>query len=128
MRCPQCNIRNSVAAKLCQSCGTRFKRKPLPRGLKITSLVLATLLVLWAALSTIVPQLTDPEQNLGRIAKRVAAGPKNAEDAKHILQEFDRALRSFLPRIGHLTSARIAEKLRRVLPTNAFEAHVVDLP
>ncbi|MBI4532580.1 MAG: SH3 domain-containing protein [Candidatus Melainabacteria bacterium] len=128
MRCPECNVRNSVAAKLCQSCGTRFKRKPLPRKLKIAGFALTALFALWTALFTIVPQLTNPEQNLEHIAKRAAKGPKNIEDAQHIRQEFDRSIRNFLPHIGHLTSARIADKLKRVLPTNTFEAHVVDLP
>lgn len=128
MRCPECSQRNSVAAKKCKVCGHKFKRKPLPLRLKLSGVVLAASLMLWAGASAILPGLTDPEKNLARVAKQVAGGPAKPEDGKRLRAEFDRALRTYLARSGQQSSRLLAEKLRKLLPGNFFEIHVFDLP
>jgi len=100
----------------------------VPRGLKITAGVVVGGIALWAAGSAIIPNLTDPEQNLARVARRVAAGPKNSEDSKHLSEEFDRALRGYLCKLGNKPNPEILKDLQKVLPASAFEVHVIDLP
>jgi hypothetical protein len=100
----------------------------LPLGLKLSGVVLAASLTLWAGASAILPGLTDPEKNLARVAKQVAAGPAKPEDSKRLHEEFDRALRTYLARAGQQSNQVLAEKLRKLLPGNFFEIHVFDLP
>lgn len=128
MRCPDCNIRNSVAASKCKSCGRKFARKPVSRRMKIGLAAAIIGVLTWGAASAIIPAMTDPEQSLQRIAKRAADGPKNAEDAKKISEEFDRAMQGYLSRIGQLPTAQLIAKLQKALPSNFFEVHVMDLP
>lgn len=128
MRCPDCNQRNSVAASKCKACGAKFKKKPIPPGLKITGVVLALSIPLWVGISVVIPGLTDPEQKLTRIAKQVAEGPAKPEDAKRLQEEFDSAIRSYLAKIGQQPNDVLAQKLKKVFPSTAFEVHVFDLP
>lgn len=128
MRCPECNVRNSVAARQCKSCGYKFKRKPVSRKVIIGGAVAVGAICLWAAGAAIIPVLTDPEQNLARQAKQVAAGPKNSDESKRMSDEFDRAIRNYLGKIAGLSTPEILKKLQKVLPSSAFEVHIVDLP
>jgi hypothetical protein len=73
MRCPQCAERNSVAARKCEFCGEKFKKKPLPLGLKLAAGGIAIAVTASVAASYVVPHFVNPEQNLTRVAKRVAA-------------------------------------------------------
>lgn len=128
MRCPDCSQRNSVAAKKCHTCGHKFKRKPIPLGFKITAGVVALAVLSWVGWSFIYPTLTDPEQNLQKIAKRVAKGPKSPEHAEKLLADFDGAVRVYLEDIGDQPSGELAQSLMSVLPESAFEVQVIDLP
>ncbi|HEY9871472.1 MAG TPA: hypothetical protein V6D08_20110, partial [Candidatus Obscuribacterales bacterium] len=100
----------------------------MPLSLKLGGIVLAASLTLWAGASAILPGLTDPEKNLARLAKQVAAGPAKPEEGKRLHDEFDRALRTYLARASQQPNQVLAEKLRKLLPGNFFEIHVFDLP
>src|SRR4030095_862212 len=128
MRCPDCKQRNSVAASKCKACGAKFKRKPIPPGIKLTGVVLALSIPIWVAVSLVIPSLTDPEQKLTRIAKQVAEGPKKPEDAKRLHEEFDAAVRSYLSRFGQQPNEVLAQKLGKIFPASDFEVHVFNLP
>ncbi len=128
MRCPDCKQRNSVAASKCKACGTKFKRKPIPPGLKVTGVVLALSIPLWVGVSLVLPGLTDPEQKLTRIAKQVAEGRGKPEDSKRLNEEFDSAIRGYLSKVGQQANDVLAQKLKKVFPASAFEVHVFDLP
>src|SRR5271170_1435881 len=125
MRCPDCSSRNSVAARSCLSCGHKFKRKPVPRGLIIGAAVAAAGIAVWSAGAAIIPNLTDPEQGLIRVSKQVAAGPKNQDDSKRMSHDFDKALRSYLTKQAGLPTPEIAKRLQKILPEAAFEVHAV---
>src|SRR5262249_30453730 len=128
MRCPDCKERNSVAASKCKACGAKFKRKPIPPGIKLTAAVLALSIPIWVGVSLVVPGLTDPEQKLTRIAKQIAEGPKKPEDAKRLHEEFDHTVRSYLSRVGQQSNEVLAQRLNKIFPASAFEVHVFDLP
>ncbi len=128
MRCPDCNIRNSVAARVCPSCGHKFKRKPLPRRL-IAGVALVVLVgAVWAAGAAIIPNLTDPKQRLAHLAKEVAAGPKSSADSKRMGDDFDQAVRAYLTKLGPLSTPDIVKKLQAVLPSSVYEVHSEELP
>lgn len=128
MRCPECSVRNSVAASKCGECGHKFARKPVPVGVKIAAVVAAGSIAIWAAAAAIVPKLTDPERNLAHMARTIAAGPKSGDDAKKKRDEFDQAVRKYLASAGKLNNADLVGKLQKVLPPPAFEIHIADLP
>lgn len=128
MRCPECSLRNSVAARSCTSCGHRFKKKPVGKELKIAIAGVVGLGIIWAAGAAIVPQFTDPQQNLTRISKRMLAGPGNANEAKSMRKEFEQAVSAYLEKIGGSSSKELTNKLQKLLPTEAFEVHIVELP
>lgn len=128
MRCPECSLRNSVAAKSCTSCGHRFKKKPVSKELKIALAGVVGLGVIWAASAAIIPQFTDPQQNLTRISKRMLAGPSNANEAKAMRKEFEQAVTAYLEKIGGSSSKELTNKLQKLLPSEAFEVHIVELP
>lgn len=128
MRCPECNLRNSVASRSCTSCGHRFKKKPVSKELKIGIAALAGVGLIWAASAAIIPQFTDPQQNLTRISKRMLAGPGNANEAKSMRKEFEQAISAYLEKIGGSSSNELTNKLQKLLPSEAFEVHVVELP
>ncbi|MBX9878842.1 MAG: SH3 domain-containing protein [Candidatus Obscuribacterales bacterium] len=128
MRCPECSLRNSVAARSCTSCGHRFKKKPVGKELKIAIAGVVGLGIIWAAGAAIVPQFTDPQQNLTRISKRMMAGPGNANEAKSMRKEFEQAISAYLEKIGGSSSKELTNKLQKLLPSEAFEVHIVELP
>src|SRR5277367_6817061 len=128
MRCPECNQRNSVAAKTCYQCGHRFKRKPLPMSFKITAAVVAVSIVVLGAAAAIVPSLTDSSKTLAGPAARLAAGPKNEADARDAKNQFDNAVQNFLKQNGTLPAAQLTKKLQVALAGPAFEVHIFELP
>lgn len=128
MRCPQCTERNSVAARKCEFCGEGFKKKPVGVSLKLAVAGVAVALTASIAASYVVPTFTDPSQNLERVAKRLAAGPKSPEDATKIKKEFTDAVRAFLKNNGEQKTEKLTEGLQKLLPLNAFEVHIAELP
>jgi len=128
MRCPECSLRNSVAARSCTSCGHRFKKKHVAKELKIALAGVVGLGIIWAAGAAIIPQFTDPQQNLTRISKRMLAGPSNANEAKSMRKEFEQAVYAYLEKIGSSSSKELTNKLQKLLPSEAFEVHIVELP
>lgn len=128
MRCPDCTSRNSVAAKSCSSCGHKFKRKPAPKGFIVGAAVAALGLGLWIAGSAIIPSLTDPEQNLARVAKQLGVGPKNSDENKRMREDFDRAVKGYLSKLAGLPTPEIVKKLQKALPVSLYEVHAVELP
>ncbi|MDR3615702.1 MAG: SH3 domain-containing protein [Candidatus Obscuribacterales bacterium] len=128
MRCSECHERNSVAAKECRSCGHKFQAKPIPKSVKIGAAVAGGLIILGVIAASVVPILTDPNRALASIAKRVAQGPTDANDAKKATAELDEALKNFLKQNGSLPTAQLTKKLQDGLSESAFEVHVFDLP
>jgi hypothetical protein len=128
MRCSECHERNSVAAKECRSCGHKFQAKPVPKSVKIGAAVAGGLVILGVIAASVVPILTDPNRALASIAKRVAQGPADANDAKKATAELDEALKNFLKQNGALPTAQLTKKLQDGLSESAFEVHVFDLP
>src|ERR1700678_4197295 len=127
MRCPGCNQRNSVAAKVCNNCGHKFERKPIPIGFKIFAGVFVGLLFIWGVAAAVAPSFVDPGKALARVAKRVAAGPKNPADAKQATAELDEAVKNFLKQNGSLPTPELMTKLQQGLSESAFEVHVFEL-
>jgi hypothetical protein len=99
---------------------------PLPMKLGIAGVAVA--LTLSVAASIYLPKLTNPEQNLARVAKRVAAGPSSPEDAKKIKNEFEKAVRTYLRDHGDQKTAELTAGLQKLLPSSAYEVHVAELP
>lgn len=128
MRCPQCAERNSVAARKCEFCGEKFKKKPLPLGLKLAAGGIAVAVTASIAASYLVPRLVDPEETLGRAAKQLAAGPTSVDHAKKVKADFATALKNFLKTAGDDKTSTLTAALQKLLPSSAFEVHVVDLP
>lgn len=128
MRCPECSTRNSVAALKCSQCGQRFKRKPLPVALIGGAVAVVAVLALVMAALAIVPAMLNPETQLQKVAKRVAAGPKNAQDAERIRAELEDAVKKYLERNSDLTTKEIGDKLRTLFPSSAYEISCFDLP
>ncbi len=89
---------------------------------------LGGIILLWLIAAAVVPIFTDPEQNLARIAKRVAQGPSDGNQAEQLMKEFDSALKNYLSVIGTKPDAELVGKLQKIFPTSAFEVHVVNLP
>lgn len=127
MRCPECEQRNSVAASKCKFCGVKIRKKTATKP-KLVALGALAVLVTGGAASFVLPKLTDQSGQLGNCAKRLAAGPKSAEDAKSIKNDFDKSLQAVLQRFGDENSGKLASRLQTILPSSAFEVHVVDLP
>ncbi len=127
MRCPGCNQRNSVAAKTCNNCGHKFDRKPIPIGFKIFVGVFFGLLLIWGVAAALAPSFVDPGKALARVAKRVAAGPKNPADARQATAELDEAVKNFLKQNGTLPTPELMKKLQEGLSESAFEVHVFEL-
>jgi hypothetical protein len=128
MRCSECHERNSVAAKECRSCGHKFQAKPIPKSVKIGAAITGGVIILGAIAASVVPILNDPNRALASIAKRVAQGPTDANDAKKATAELDEALKNFLKQNGALPTAQLTKKLQDGLSESAFEVHVFDLP
>jgi uncharacterized protein YgiM (DUF1202 family) len=128
MRCPQCSERNSVAARKCASCDTKFPRKPVPKGLLFVAGGLGVAIAGTVLLSTVLPQFVDVEAKVGSVAKRVAGGPKSPEEAKQMKRDLDDVIKEFLVHNGDLKSSVLRENLKKALDRDAFEVHVIDLP
>jgi hypothetical protein len=128
MRCPECTERNSVAARSCDACGYKFKRKPVPVAVWAGLGIVATALTFWGVASAVVPSLTDPSKSLARVAKNFLAGPKNPEDATRLKIEFDNAIKEFLVANGKEASPELTKKLQTILASDAFEVHSFELP
>lgn len=97
-------------------------------SLKIGAAVVVLLIIVWGAIAAIAPSFTDPKNSLARVAKRVAAGPKNDADGKDAKNEFDEAVRNFLKQNGAQPSAQLSKNLQEALNDGAFEVHVFELP
>ncbi len=128
MRCPECEIRNSVAANKCKACGHKFPRKPIALSVKIGAGVLVGAVAIWGVASALVPKYTDPELALERVANEVMAGPKSGNDAKRLKSDLDRAVFAVLDKHGDLPLPELMTVLQKRLPTAAFEVHITDLP
>jgi uncharacterized protein YgiM (DUF1202 family) len=128
MKCPQCLVRNSVAATQCKDCGTKFSRKGIPKPLILGGVGVVAVLGLAVAAFSIVPAAFDPEVNLQKIAKRVAAGPKSGSDAEHIKAELESTTKDFLEKDTKLSTADLTAKLQKIFPNSAFETRAFDLP
>lgn len=128
MRCPQCSERNSVAARKCAICGEKFARKPVPKGLLIGAGAVAVAIAGTVFLTAMLPAMIDVEAKLGRVAKRVATGPKSHEDAKAMKRDLDDVIKEFLVRNGDIKGGVLRDKLKQALARDAFEVHVIDLP
>ncbi len=128
MRCPECTERNSVAARSCDACGYKFKRKPVPVTVWAGIGIVATALTFWGVASAVVPSLTDPSKSLARVAKNFLAGPKNPEHATQLKNEFDNSVKEFLVANGKDPSPELVKKLQTILASNSFEVHSFELP
>lgn len=128
MRCPECQQRNSVAARACKFCGVKFQRKPAKMGVKIAIGVAALAVAGTIWMGVFVPRLTDPGERLSEAAKRMAQGPKTLEDAQRIKSQFSDAIKELLLKHGTESSAALTKRLQQSLPSSPFEVHVVDLP
>ncbi len=129
MRCPECDVRNSVAARKCAECGKDLPRKrtPLPfivGGIVVIGLAGAGLMGIGAAITT----KKDPQNDLAAVAKRVAGGPKNPADAEKLKSDLDKALKEYLRKAGAMSTAELATALQTALPTQTYEVHIVELP
>jgi len=88
------------------------------------------LLALTAAIgaSYVVPKLVNADQNLARVAKRVAAGPRSVEDAKRSKVELSNAIRTYLKDNGGDKTNQLSAGLQKLLPSSTYEVHIADLP
>ncbi len=128
MRCPACTQRNSVAARNCKFCGAKFKKAPQIPFRAIGGIVVVGLVI--AASSTVGSMIFGgkPVPKLKPIAERMAAGPKNPEDAQLMRVELDNAVVGYLEQNGNLSSPDLLTKLQSEVPSSAFEVLVFDLP
>ena len=127
MRCPECVQRNSVAARKCQFCGAKFPKKKSALPLKIIGAVILVGLVISVA-SAVVPRLTQPPQDLKKIAAEITSGPDSAEHAQKLKVKLDQAILAFLKKNGNMSSSDLLTTLQAQLPTSIFEVLVFDLP
>lgn len=128
MRCPACTQRNSVAAKNCKFCGSKFKKKTSPVVIKVVAGVAAVGLCLGLASAVGSMFSGAPAPKLKPIAERMAAGPKSPEEAQIMRSELDNAVIKYLEQNGSLSSADLLTKLQTEVPSSAFEVLVFDLP
>lgn len=127
MRCPECEQRNSVAARKCQFCGSKFAKKSKSLPVKAIAAVLGVCLLGFVVFS-VVPKLTQPNQDLKKIASSITSGPESAEQAQKLKNELDQAILAFLKKNGGLSSGDLLTTLQAQLPTSIFEVLVFDLP
>lgn len=130
MRCPECTVRNSVAAVQCKECGVKLARKNSPNLIKFALIGGAGLAVLGLGSASVsfVSGLFDSDGNLQKVSRRVAQGPKSKEDADHLKSELENSVKRFLEKNAALSSAEITGKLQKIFPTSAYEIHVFELP
>ncbi len=129
MRCPECDLRNSVAARKCAECGKALPRKrtPLPYivgGIAVVGLAGAGLMGIGAAVTV----KKDPQNDLAAVAKRVAGGPKNPADAEKLKADLDRAVKDYLRKAGAMSGAELETAMQSALPNQTFEVHIIELP
>ncbi len=126
MRCPECNQRNSVAAKKCTACDSPLRRKPLPLGLKIfLGTSVGILFVFW--LSALSSTFNSPEKNLSNTATNLTSRSKSAEQMMGNIKYFDQAMRQFLQKYGSLGDTELSNKLSICLPKSLYESHIFEL-
>src|ERR1700722_7257307 len=115
MRCPECNQRNSVAAKQCAACASTLRRKPLPLGLKIFVGSLASLVFIFcvAALST---TLVSPDKALSNAATLLTSKSTSIDQMTGNFKIFDQTMRTFLQKYGSLSNDELTAKLSTCLP------------
>lgn len=128
MRCPECDVRNSVAASKCVECGKSLPRKrtPMPYvvgGIAVIGLAGAGLMGIGAAVTT----KKDPQSDLASVAKRVASGPKTPAEAEKLKAELDKGIKEYLRRAGTMSGPEIVSAMQSALPSQAFEVHVFEL-
>lgn len=129
MRCPECTVRNSVAAKSCLTCGHKFKRKPIPLSIKIgLGVSVAGFAFCGVTAAVVMPSFTDAGHSLTRIAKHVAAGPKTADEFVKMRKDLDSAIITYLKSIGKEPANQISSLLTSELASSAYEVHAFDLP
>ncbi len=126
MRCPDCSQRNSVAARKCQFCGTRFKKKAGNVPVKLIGAVVGVGLVCGVAFA-VVPLFHPSEVDLTNLGNQMARGPKSPEEAKQMNAQLEASLIKYLQKNGNLPSGDLLTKLQSELPTTAFEVLVFDL-
>jgi len=129
MRCPECEVRNSVAARKCVECGKALPRKrtPLPYvvgGIAVIGLAGAGLMGIGAAVTV----KRDPQSDLAAVAKRVAGGPKSPADAETMKQDLDKAVKEYLKKSGGMSASELAAAMMTALPSQTFEVHTFELP
>lgn len=129
MRCPECEVRNSVAARKCVECGKTLpkRRTPMPfifGGVAVIGLAGAGLMGIGAAVTV----KHDPQSDLAAVAKRFGAGPKNPADAEKLKADLDKAVKEYLKKTGTMSGAQVASALQTALPIQVFEVHVIELP
>lgn len=129
MRCPECEVRNSVAARKCVECGKVLPRRRTPMpfifgGVAVIGLAGAGLMGIGAAVTV----KHDPQSDLAAIAKRFGAGPKNPADAEKLKADLDKAVKEYLKKTGTMSGAEVATALQTALPIQVFEVHVIELP
>jgi len=129
MRCPECDVRNSVAARKCAECGKVLPRRRTPMpfiagGIAVIGLAGAGLMGIGAAITT----KHDPQSDLTAVGKRFQAGPKNPADAEKLKTELDKAVKEYLKKAGTMSGAEVAAALQQALPSQIFEVHAIELP
>jgi hypothetical protein len=75
-----------------------------------------------------IPSLFDSEGHLQKVAKRVAQGPKDPEEATRMKNDLESAFQDYLNKNRNLTGNELIAKLQRVFPSSAYEVHAFDLP
>jgi hypothetical protein len=128
MRCPQCNQRNSVAAKKCSECDFEFPKRPVAAQVKLVVGFAACFLFLWGVALAVVPRLNDPTVALEGTAKTLANGTTNKAEEKEQLDKFDHAIQFYLKQSQGLSTQELTRKLQSVLPGTVFEVNVFNLP
>lgn len=129
MRCPECSVRNSVAARKCVECGKVLPKKSTPMpyifaGVAVIGLAGAGVMGIGAAITI----KKDPQSDLTVVAKRVAGGPKSPADAEKLKADFDKVVKDFLKKEGAKPSDALAKALEAALPSQTFEVHIIELP
>jgi|GEM_PF-531848 len=123
----------SLFADMDAAANRRTKSKAFPSLFKLPKPALigaagVVALIGLGALAFTIPAMFDSEGNLAKIAKRVAAGPKNGSDAEHIKSELESTTKAFLEKNAKLSTSELQEKLQKIFPNSVFEIRVFDLP
>ncbi len=119
MKCPNCNQRNSVAARKCFNCSTPLPIKPMPKAVKISILagiafVVILPLLIKFALSNINIK-TDVNQSLKT--------EQNEQDWSNLRLKIE----SFLNSRTTLSKAELDSQLKTFLKDSNCEIHIFDI-